>query len=96
MIISALFQLIALVISTLLGLIPGWDWPSWLTASGPGTLVGSAETFGQNFAGFQGWIDFAALVQAVALVLVLSGAAFAVKVVRSLVSLLTGGGGSAA
>lgn len=83
-------------VELLLNAMPAVSWPSWFQPTGPGS-VGERMTEWGGFVGMLGgWFPVAAFFDALGIVAICIGAGVAIKTVRILVSLFTGGGGSAA
>lgn len=91
MIIEALISMLAALVSFIGSLFPDIETPGWMTS-----IAGHVSTVTGLMAPLGNWVPFGAAGNAVALVLVAIGAAAAVRLIRVLVSLFTGGGGSAA
>jgi len=97
-IINAGSRLFAFVV----GLFPSTQPPSWLNVGGGGSSSGfGTQSLGglvsivQNFGLVSHWFPVGLLGPAVAIILTCMGAGFAVRVGRMVLSVFTGGGGSA-
>jgi len=90
MITGTILTMLAYIGSSLLGILPHISVPSWLADNGSVAKVFQA-------AGSMGaWFPVALVTTILASLLVIWAASFAIKTVRIVVSVLTGGGGSAA
>lgn len=91
MITEAIFGVLAGLMRFLIDLFPDWTAPSWLTTS--------VETFA-NAVGhiylLDNWLPLQAIGHVVVFCLACTAIAFGVKAFRMILSLMTGGGGSAA
>lgn len=96
MIVEAVINVLVALVSGILSLVPDFEAPSWLTGSGSGTLGGYANTVGQAMGKAEPWLPLDALGYAVTIVVAAVAFSVAVRVVRILLSLFTGGGGGAA
>jgi hypothetical protein len=88
---EAIIWVFAHLCSFLIGLLPSWTEPTWLTTS-----VDTLASAVQNIAMLSGWVPVQAIGIVVAFILVCSGVAMGLKFGRMVLSLATGGGGSAA
>jgi hypothetical protein len=87
---GAILSMLATVFGALISVLPGIPVPSWLNASGPiGTVFADAGTMGV-------WFPVGLIVTVLTSLLAIWLLAFGVKAARIVVSLFTGGGGSAA
>lgn len=90
MITLALLKLLAWIFGLLFSLFPTISVPDWLSISGPvGSVFGAAGSMGV-------WFPVQLVATVLATLLVVWGSSFLIKAARMVVSLFTGGGGSAA
>jgi hypothetical protein len=73
----------------MVGLLPGWSLPSWLTG-----LPGTGDTIGGYVSSMALWLSLGAVGVAFAFVLAAVTVALTVRVTRMAISHVTGGGGS--
>lgn len=90
MITEAIINVFAAVVAFLVGLLPSWTAPDWL-----GAAVSTMASAIGDITMLSGWVPVKAVGTAVAFMLACSGIGMAVKVARMVLSLSTGGGGSA-
>lgn len=88
MVTDAIVRVGAWFLNWLLGLLPTWQWPSGFNAPSPSAFQGVGLPIDRV-------IDISLAVQIVLAVLATAVVAAAVKVVRILISHVTGGGGMA-
>lgn len=88
---EAIIWVFSRLVAFLVGLIPGWSPPTWFF---------DAQRFLANgledVAGYALWMPLPAIGAGIAFMLVCSGIALAIRLGRMLLSVTTGGGGSAA
>lgn len=91
MITKFLMDVLSTAAAALVGLLPSWTAPAWLT-----TVISTlASTIGYVTM-LDGWVPISAIGTVVAFMLACSAIAVGVKIGRIVLSLFTGGGGSAA
>jgi hypothetical protein len=93
MIPDLIFGLLLDFVTWFMHALPAVTIPSWLGSTG--TVVTSAGTWGADAAGFGGWIPFTAIGNVITSVLVAIPLAVSVRLVRIVLSYMTGGGGAA-
>jgi hypothetical protein len=84
------------VLEFFIGLLPGWEWPDWLVGSGSGTLAGFAASLAGGMGDVSSWLPISIVGGCITAI---GGAllfAVAVRIVRMVLSFLSGGGGGAA
>lgn len=89
MVTQAIWGVICHVAAFLVGLLPGWTLPGWLTA-----LPDESTTVGSYMADFNVWLPLDAVVTALAFIIAATSVALGVRVARMVLSTVTGGGGS--
>lgn len=91
MIVQWFVEALAGMFSLVLDLLPSWSAPGFLTA-----LPGQIADIGAYTSGMAAWLPWTAIGTAVPILLAAVAVALAVKGTRMVLSLFTGGGGSAA
>ena len=91
MITQAVINFFANIFASLLGLVPSFTLPAWYY-----TMMPFWASFFETAEGFRVWIPFDAVKNVLAFSLVVFGVIIAIRVFRVMLSLFTGGGGSAA
>jgi hypothetical protein len=91
MIVQWFVQGMASLFASVLGLLPSWSAPSFLTSLSSGLASIAGYT-----ASTSAWIPWQAVAIAVPILVAAASAALLVKGVRMVLSLFTGGGGSSA
>jgi hypothetical protein len=91
MIIDALLNALTNAATFVFGLFPAWSLPSWWSnaMTGWGTIITGISDLSH-------WVPLAAVGQVAIAVFLVSAFAFAVRVLRIILSFISGGGGSAA
>lgn len=89
MIVTAILSLVAGLLEGLIGALPVFEVPDWLTAAGPmiADLLGATGVF-------SAWVPVALLLTVAAAVLASMAAGMALRSLRMVLSFFTGGGGS--
>lgn len=77
-----------------LDVIPAVPWPSWFQKSGTGTVVDVVGGWGSHLGTINGWFPVGSFLDALSIVFVVAGIAVTIRIVRMLISVLTGGGGA--
>lgn len=100
MITDALIEAASSLFAAVVGLFPSVEPPSWLSLSGGGSGMGAQSIGGlvaivQNFGLVSHWFPVGLLGPAVGVVLASMLAGFGVRIGRMVLSVFTGGGGSA-
>ena len=80
MIVDAIVGVLTSVITFLLGLLPSWSAPSWLTGSGPDTLAGLSGQLGSWLSGWDAWIPWTWVAAGVAAMFAVALVTVAVRV----------------
>jgi hypothetical protein len=57
MILDGLLLFLVDLIDTFLSFLPATPWPSWLTGSGDGTVLGGADWMGEKLSLFSAWVN---------------------------------------
>lgn len=96
MIVDAILTVFFAPAGWLLDLIPSISWPSWFQTSGPDTLPAKMAEWGEHVGTLNAWFPVGTFFAAGQIVFVAAAAALVIRVGRILVSLFSGGGGSAA
>lgn len=96
MVTSAVLSVLSNVVTWVLGLIPHITLPTYLTATGAGSLNGTLTSAVSGLWSIDAFIPVTQLIAAAVLVLAALGLAVTVRVVRIVASFATLGGGSAA
>lgn len=91
MITSAIMRVLLGFMTFVLGLLPSFTPPAWMA-----DLAGYVSSGLGAFSSLSYWIPVGAVGTVVALVVVVQGIALALKLARMVLSVVTGGGGSAA
>lgn len=91
MILEAIVSAFVAVITFLIGLIPSWSAPGWLTTA----TTTLADAVG-HIAMLNGWLPVSAIGQVVVFLMAAGALALGIRLTRIVLSLVTGGGGSAA
>ncbi len=91
MITEAIIWVFSRLAAFLIGLLPAWTAPAWLVTV-TATMADAVGHIGM----LSGWLPIGAIGHVVAFILACSGAALAFRFGRMVLSLATGGGGSAA
>lgn len=91
MITEAIIWVFSRLVAFLVGLLPGWEAPAWLTST-TSTLGNAVGHVGM----LDGWLPIRAIGTVVVFILACAGLALALRFGRMLLSVATGGGGSAA
>lgn len=91
MITEAIIWVFSRLAAFLIALLPSWEVPAWLVTV-IATLADAVSMIGM----LSGWVPVAAIGTAVAFILACSALGLALKFGRMILSLATGGGGSAA
>lgn len=91
MITEAIIWVFSRLVAFLVGLLPTWTPPTWLD-----TVIGTLADAIGYITMLNGWVPVQAIGTAVAFILACSLVAFGVKAGRMVLSVATGGGGSAA
>jgi uncharacterized membrane protein YvlD (DUF360 family) len=93
---DAIIGILRAAIRLVLSVFPTINWPVWFETSGPGSLPDRMKQWGSNLLVIDGWFPITEFFDAMNVFWVAVLAAVAIKVVRIILSLVTGGGGSAA
>lgn len=96
MITEAIINVLAGILSWVLGLMPTIALPPYVTGTGAGTANGALTTAMTALWSVDAIVPVAQLIAAAALVLLALGVAVGVRVLRIIASFLSAGGGSAA
>lgn len=91
MIVQWFVQALCALFSDVLSLLPSWSAPSFLA-----DIASGITTIGSFTASTSAWIPWGAMAIGIPVLVACSTAALAIKGVRMLLSLTTGGGGSSA
>ncbi len=91
MITEAIIWVFSRLVAFLIGLLPKWTAPDWLTAAGGFLRDGLA-----NVAGYANWMPLKAVGVGVGFLLACSAIALGIRFGRMILSVSTGGGGGAA
>lgn len=95
MITDAIISILLSPFTFVLSAIPTVTWPGWMSlAGGPGTLLGAVQGFAPSLHSFDSWFPTDSFMTAGELVLIGNVGAAAIRGVRVLVSMFTGGGGA--
>lgn len=89
MVTDALWGLVCWIASHLVGLLPGWTLPGWLTS-----LPDESTTLGSYFGDFNVWLPLDAVLTVLAFILAATALSLGIRVTRMVISHVTGGGGS--
>lgn len=95
MITDAVLALLFLPLRLVLDAVPVVSWPDWFQTSGTGSVVAMTATWGGYVGVLNGWFPVPQFFSALDVVATCVLASIGIKVTRILVSLFTGGGGSA-
>lgn len=97
MVLHVLLTIVSGLVSGVLSLLPSFSWPSWFdgTPLHDGTLGSYATTVGSYLHAFEGWINIDAALDVVDAFVAVAAIVLTIKIVRVVISLVTGGGGSA-
>ncbi len=96
MLIDVLVGILRAALRLVLSVFPQIDWPDWFETSGPGSLPERMGDWGSNLLVIDGWFPITEFFDAMNVFWVAVLAAVVVRGVRIVLSLVTGGGGSAA
>jgi len=91
MITEAIIDVMSRVMAWLIDLLPAWDPPVWVQTAAD-TLADAIGYMGM----YSGWVPMPAVMAGVTFLLACSALVLGIRVGRILLSLFTGGGGSAA
>ena len=91
MITEAIIVVFSKVVAFLVGLIPGWTAPAWLS-----DVTGTMGDAVGNITMLSGWVPVQAVGTVCAFTLACFSIALGIRLARIVLSLATGGGGSAA
>lgn len=98
MVVDAILTVLLAPLAWLLGLLPSWTPPDWLVGqAGCNKTLLECHAFdvGQYAGAAQGWVPIQEVVVVVQAVFLALGVALAIRLVRMVVSAVTGGGGNA-
>ena len=85
-----LLQLMGGLLSLMVSLVPTFDMPTWFTGLGA-----TLDEFSAHAVGMDSWVPFDSLTTVVGFVLTVVPIGFAIRLVRIILSLFSGGGGNA-
>lgn len=94
MITDAILAVIFGPLRALVGLLPTWTLPAWLSSTGANSMGDMAYMIGGKLDGLDAWVPMGTAVDLFGWYLGLLAAVFIWKAVQFGVSLFTGGGGS--
>ena len=94
MITEAIMTVVFLPIRWVLEAIPTVTWPTWFSTSGPDSVVTLVDSWGDSLGLIGGWFPLSSAFDAVDFVMVCFGINLAVRLIRVVVSHVTGGGGA--
>lgn len=91
---EAILNVLFLPFTWVFSAIPTVSWPAWFAVSGSGTVGGVADEWGDHVGMLGSLFPVTAFFDALGIVALVGAASLAIRVVRVLVSMLTGGGGA--
>jgi hypothetical protein len=91
---DAILAIVLAPIRAVVGMLPTWTLPGWLSSTGSGSMGDIAASIGVQAGGIDGWLPMTNAVQLLSWYFTLLGAVAVWKGAQFAISLFSGGGGS--